>query len=287
MRLSHRAGRDGSHRAHVEGTRGAVQIRKRVLEKPGIGSDSHEPGRIGSPPRRTSMRTYDVATSFLASIVRAGAGMEVSGAGARPEKMLELYEFEGCPFCRKVREALSILDLDAMIYPCPQGGPRFRQHVLERAGKTQFPYFIDPNTGREMYESDDIVRYLFATYGDGRVPALLALPVVRDVTSALASGFRLGFGSRYHPARTPARLLELWSFEASPFCRIAREALTSLELPYVLHNVAKGSARREAFVARSGKMQVPYLADPNTKIELFESADIVAYLERTYGGNRS
>jgi glutathione S-transferase len=30
-------------------------------------------------------------------------------------------------------------------------------------------------------------------------------------------------------------------------------------------------------------MMVPYLADPNTGVEMFESADIVAYLDRTYG----
>ena len=29
----------------------------------------------------------------------------------RPEKPLKLYEFEGCPFCRKVREAIVWLDL--------------------------------------------------------------------------------------------------------------------------------------------------------------------------------
>jgi glutathione S-transferase len=29
-------------------------------------------------------------------------------------------------------------------------------------------------------------------------------------------------------------------------------------------------------------MQVPYLIDPNTGQAMFESADIVAYLERTY-----
>jgi L-rhamnose isomerase len=34
--------------------------------------------------------------------------------------------------------------------------------------------------------------------------------------------------------------------------------------------------------ARSGKMMVPYLADPNTGTEMFESVDIVAYLLRTY-----
>src|SRR5262249_32079484 len=102
------------------------------------------------------------------------------------------------------------------------------------------------------------------------------------LTSGLASLARPGFGARYRRARAPAAPLELWSFEASPFCRIVREALCALELPYLLHNVARGSARREAFVARSGKMQVPWLVDPNTGVEIFESADIAAYLEATY-----
>jgi glutathione S-transferase len=47
--------------------------------------------------------------------------------------------------------------------------------------------------------------------------------------------------------------------------------------------VGKGSPRREAFVERSGKMMVPYLADPNTAVEMFESEDIVTYLDETYG----
>ena len=97
-----------------------------------------------------------------------------------------------------------------------------------------------------------------------------------------AGVLRPGLGIYYRKARAPERPLELWSFEASPYCRIAREALCSLELPYRLHNVAKGSPSREAFVERSGRMMVPYLADPNTGVEMFESADIVAYLERTY-----
>jgi glutathione S-transferase len=61
-----------------------------------------------------------------------------------------------------------------------------------------------------------------------------------------------------------------------------RETLSELELPYLLHNVARGSPSRVAFVERSGKMMVPYLVDPNTGTEMFESADIVRYLERTY-----
>jgi glutathione S-transferase len=228
------------------------------------------------------IRALDVATSFAASVVRLGAGMEVGPLGPRPERPLELYEFEGCPFCRKVREALSILDLDAVVYPCPKNGPRFRPEVVRRGGKALFPYLVDPNRGVEMYESDDIVRYLFETYGDGSVPRILGLPLVTDLSSGLASVARPLTGTRYRTARTPTAPLELWSFEASPFCRIAREALCELELPYRLHNVAKGSPKRDAFVRRSGKMQVPYLVDPNTSGAMFESADIVRYLETTY-----
>lgn len=228
------------------------------------------------------MRALDLATSYFASIVRIGTGMEVSGVGARPEKLLELYEFEACPFCRKVREALSILDLDARIFPCPQDGPRLRPEAIARGGRKQFPFLVDPNTGREMYESAAIVRYLFDTYGDGNVPLALSLPLLTDLTSGVASAVRVTAGRSYRAAKAPEKPLELWSFEASPYCRLVRERLCELEIPYVLHNVAKGSAHRKEFVARSGKMMVPWLSDPNTGREMFESADIVAYLDKTY-----
>jgi glutathione S-transferase len=227
-------------------------------------------------------RMLDVGSSLAASIVRAGAGMQVGTIGKRPVRRLKLYEYEGCPFCRKVREALSILDLEAEIYPCPRNAPRFRAEVKRRGGKAMFPYLVDPNTGEEMYESDDIVRHLFEQYGDGRVPLALAMGPLTNLSSFAASANRPGFGTVYRKAKHPKKMLELYSFEASPFSRLAREALCSLEIPYVLHNVAKGSPSREGFVARSGKMQVPYLVDPNTGEEMFESADIVAYLYRTY-----
>ena len=228
------------------------------------------------------IRPLDVFTSLGATVARLGSGLNVVARGARPAQPLKLYEFEGCPYCRKVREALSMLDLDAEIYPCPKNGPHYRVEIAQRGGKAQFPYLEDPNTGTALYESDDIVRHLFATYGDGQVPALLRVPVLPDVTSMLASAWRFGSGSQYRPARQPAKPLELWSFEASPYCRLAREALSELELPYKLHNVAKGSSHRDAFVAHSGKMQVPYLFDPNTGAAMFESAGIVRYLNETY-----
>ncbi len=44
-----------------------------------------------------------------------------------------------------------MLDLQAVIYPCPKGGTRFRDRVKRRGGKLQFPYLIDPNTDRLRY----------------------------------------------------------------------------------------------------------------------------------------
>ncbi len=227
-------------------------------------------------------RTLDVATSLGATLSRLGSGLSVGPVGARPEKLLELFEFEACPYCRKVREALTALDLDAMILPCPKGGPRFREQVKARGGRALFPYLVDPNTGKEMYESNDIVAYLYQQYGAGPPPLLLRSGPQNDLTSMLASGWRPGFGTRYRAARAPAEPLELYSFEASPFSRIARECLCSLELPYVLHNVGRGSAKRAAFRERAGKVMVPYLVDPNTGTAMFESADIVRYLQATY-----
>ena len=227
-------------------------------------------------------RALDVATSFAATIGGLARGHTIGDIGKRPKQPLQLYEFEACPFCRKVREALSVLDLEAMVYPCPKNGPRYRPEVKRRGGKHQFPYLVDPNTGKEMYESDDIIQYLADKYGDGRVPTLLALGPLTNLTAFLPSLWRPGFGMRYQRAKRPKQSLELYSFEASPFCRIVRERLSSLEIPYLLHNVAKGSPSRKAFVKRSGRMMVPYLVDPNTNTEMFESADIVRYLERTY-----
>lgn len=228
-------------------------------------------------------RTLDVGTSLLTTLLRAGGGLSAGHIGPRPEQRLELYEFENCPFCRKVREALTDLDLEVLVLPCPKKGGRYRPKLVERGGKAMFPYLVDPNRGIEMYESDDIIAYLYENYGEGEAPLGLRLGALTAISSSLASMPRGSLGTFARPSRAPAEPLELWSFEASPFCRIVRESLSSLELPYVLHNVGKGSPSRDAFVKRSGHMQVPWLSDPNTGTDLFESDAIVGYLNETYG----
>ena len=129
-------------------------------------------------------------TSFAVSLVRLGAGLKVGPIGKRPERLLELYEFEACPFCRKAREALTCLDLDAVVYPCPKKGPTYRKRVEELGGKTQFPFLVDPNTGQEMYESDDIIHYLFDRYGKGPAPFLYSGGLINAVSGFLGMPMR-------------------------------------------------------------------------------------------------
>ncbi|XP_057999626.1 uncharacterized protein LOC110645979 isoform X2 [Hevea brasiliensis] len=89
---------------------------------------------------------------------------ETSKVGPRREKPIEIYDLESCPFCRKVREIVAVLDIDVLFYPCPKNGPTFRPKVVQMGGKQQFRYMVDPNTGTAMYESDDIIKYLVGKY---------------------------------------------------------------------------------------------------------------------------
>ncbi len=230
------------------------------------------------------MSKSNIALSFAVSIIRLGTGLKARYANSDPAtKPVIVYDFEGCPFCRKVREALTELNLDADIRPCPKNGSRFRPDLKALGGKEQFPYLIDPNTGWQGYESADIVNYLYETYGCGSKPRfLVGGNLLATLDSALASGVRATRGVQAVPSKSPDQPLELYSFEVSPFCRIVRERLSELEIPYRLHNVGKNSPSRDAFVKRSGKMMVPYLVDPNTGIEMFESEGIVNYLNKTY-----
>ncbi|MCB9730576.1 MAG: glutathione S-transferase N-terminal domain-containing protein [Deltaproteobacteria bacterium] len=231
--------------------------------------------------------SLDDAQSWLASIARGGRGVFVRWpARVQPAEPLELYEFESCPFCRKVREVLSEMDLDYISRACPKGAVQNRGRATTESGKALFPFLVDPNTGRALHESEDIIDYLHRTYGEGRPTLSKVLAPATTVTSAVASLVRSRGGAldpRRRDRPQPPQLLELWNFEGSPYCRKAREKLCALGLDYRVHNVAKGGSRRAELVARGGRMMVPYLVDPNEDIAMYESDDIVAWLDRTYG----
>ncbi|CDP00857.1 unnamed protein product [Coffea canephora] len=201
-----------------------------------------------------------------------------------PPIRLQLFEFEACPFCRRVREAITELDLSVEIYPCPKGSVRHREAVRRLGGKEQFPFLIDPNSEIQLYESSDIVKYLFQKYGKGRSPSTGLLEST-IVTGWMPTLLRAGRGmTLWEKSRkeAPIKMLELFSYENNPYARIVREALCELELPYILQNVAKGSKRAPLLVELSGSKEVPYLVDHNTGQQIGDYKRIIPYLFETY-----
>jgi len=233
---------------------------------------------------------FALITSTLATIIRLFSGWSVVKpvAKGRPDKTLKLYEYEGDPNSRLVREAMTMLDLDAVILPCPKGSRRFRAEAVKIGGKEKFPLLVDENNDRKLHGARTIVPYLFRTYGNGEVPFRLRMPFV-GLASFFASLVRGFTGVRRMKSAKDTQIdpnsVELYSFESSPHCRLVREVLTELEIPYTLHNVGKGSPHRKEFIKQSGRMMVPYLIDTNTdkgSNGMFESRDIVNYLYKTY-----
>ena len=252
--------------------------------------------------------TVNLLTSTLASGLRGWQGIRSRTDSTKPAKRLKLYEFENCPYCRLVREVLTELNLDAEIYPCPKGGERFRDEVKARGGKDQYPFLIDPNSGVEMYESIDIVRYLYDQYGGGQLPLRWRAASLQQLSSGIASASRLMKGMYAQPSKPPKQLLELYSFEASPFARPVRELLCQMEIPYVLRSCGRSELgewlppklrealhiepdsalpNRVALLEKEGKQSIPYLWDPNIERGLFESEAIMEYLLAAYGKDAS
>jgi glutathione S-transferase len=253
---------------------------------------------------------FKVFQSVVATLLEGGRGVMGTPHPHQPAKALKLYEFEGSPYCRRVREVITLLNLDVEIYPCPKAGQKYRPLVKEKGGKKQFPFLIDENTGDQLYESQDIIHHLFKHYGKtGRTPKKFShypkLPYISALATVANTVRGVAVNKQIIDRAAPEQLLELWSFEASPFSRLVREVLTELEIPYILHNVPKerwqdmgpavlrlkpgkyealkGGKREKVIEVMGRDIQVPYLVDPNTAVKMFESAKIVKYLKQQYG----
>ena len=206
--------------------------------------------------------------SWLASVLRFGVGS--AGAPVEPERPLILYEFEGCPFCRIAREAISEVGVTALVRPCPKNGKRFRPSVKDEGGRAQFPYLIDPNTDVAMYESGDIAVYLYKTYGaDVNRPVLHWLGPVNQLLSQLAVLAVFLAGTFARRSKAPAAPLEFYGSERNPGARLVRQMLCEMQLEYVWRPQYAGA---------------PRLVDPNTEEEFKGAMPIRRHLEKTYRG---
>lgn len=235
-----------------------------------------------------------VTRAAIASTVSMWRGTEALHLGKRPQQQLHLYDIEGCPYCKLVREAITELDLDVVIFPCPKGGIRFRNSAIQLGGKEQFPLLVDPNTSITLYESNNIIKYLFSYYGTGSLPKRWRHPYRNITSSFMASLICFGSGMYNKSSNPPSMMLELYSFESNPFCKPVKSLLCELEIPYILHNVARPqwfdyvrprileTSLRRADVENNTQAKVPFLVDANTGVEIFGSNDICCYLRQQY-----
>eukprot|EP00736_Rhodelphis_marinus_P001972 Rmarinus@m.3461 len=237
----------------------------------------------------------DLSTSVASTLIRGFEGVYTGRAlesAPRPKVLLKLYEYEGCPFCRIVRETLGTLDLDVIIYPCPVVGSvsqpsRYRPEVEAMGEKLEFPFLVDDNTGVKLHGCGPIKEYLWKTYGGDaqppRTPHCILPGALSSLTPFFAAIVRPCHGNLRDVSRDADHPLELYGYEGHPQCRRVRETLTSLELPYRLTNLARGSRKRDTFYQEKGSgAGLPYLFDPNTRFYSDCTEKIIDYLRYTY-----
>ena len=83
-------------------------------------------------------------------------------------------------------------------------------------------------------------------------------------------------------------MLELYQAEDCGYSETARETLTDLGVSYVIHNprTAAGETRNEQthgeLTEFGGQNQIPFLVDHQRGVTMYESDEIVEYLEEHY-----
>jgi glutathione S-transferase len=266
-------------------------------------SPSEAVRRDGTTRLQMSVPTQiDTLTSGLASICRLPGGTTVIQSASKlleeeKPKLKQLFDVENSRTCRKVRERITELDLvvgtvipaasnsrvftdSAYVYALPQGTVIPRLVLAEASGEE-----------RVLSGDEAILAYLDETFSvpavDTDDPKEKVVNLLREAGSYVAELLRVGRGSSVSSvagasAPRPAKSLVLYSYEGNQFCRLVREVLTELDIPYELRSAGKESLRRKELAEVSGKSQQPYLMDPNTGDAMPESLDIIRYLYKTY-----
>jgi len=77
--------------------------------------------------------------------------------------------------------------------------------------------------------------------------------------------------------------ITLYRLQACPFCERVVRTLDEQGLDYRSRFVEPMHSERDVVKRISGKRTVPAIVDENTGVTMSESANIVDYLQRTYG----
>ena len=76
--------------------------------------------------------------------------------------MIELYLAEKCPYCVKVRNFMEDKGISYILKPVVLGNRTNanKEELMKLGGKIQVPFLVDTVNKVQMYESDDIIRYV-------------------------------------------------------------------------------------------------------------------------------
>lgn len=137
----------------------------------------------------------NIISSRIASKIRLDvARAPAARSSPPPNHKLLLYEYEASPWCRLVREHLTILGLDVDIRPCPRqtlflegafsNSSRFRLEAMEYLKRNAnngseendltFPLLVDATNNDQIFvlkESYEILSHLWKTYGETVIPS--------------------------------------------------------------------------------------------------------------------
>lgn len=78
-------------------------------------------------------------------------------------------------------------------------------------------------------------------------------------------------------------MVTLYMKPTCPFCRRVVAVLDRLSIDIEQKDISDNDAYAAELVEKGGKQQVPFLLDEANDIALYESDDIVAYLQKEYG----
>ena len=80
--------------------------------------------------------------------------------------MMKLYQFEGCPYCKQVREKLSELQITYINVNVPRDKSQ-RHEVLQVSGQASVPVLVDGDT--VLDDEEKILPYLEEKFGTAKV----------------------------------------------------------------------------------------------------------------------
>lgn len=243
------------------------------------------------------VKTFQTVGYYTAGLFRMERGCRVSPVVTastdvnRPKQPLILYSYEGNQFCRLVREVLTELDIVYELRSAGKGSPRRTELATLSGGSTQCPYLVDPNTGRSMAESADIIAYLYKEYALWTPPSEILEWASENIMSTLKPIFAWltplqvdmlknvnddDLKDRVDMALSEIQLetngdevVVIYTYALSPFCLETKYLLDRLQIRYKEISLGQewlpgllapgGAEKRAALFQVTGQTSLPHI----------------------------